>query len=117
MTGERINAFVELNRMRDPLGSGIFLHLVQRPDPRGPLMRPAYCSAIQFTRCPENNVAEPLDLTAPNLTAEAAQELMESLWNAGIRPSQAAGSVGQLGAVEAHLRDMRHLAFKGHPPT
>lgn len=43
------------------------------------------------------------------LTVEQAQTLMEGLWNAGVRPSQAMGSVGQLGAVEKHLADMRAL--------
>lgn len=51
----------------------------------------------------------------PNLIIEtyAAQELMNDLWNCGIRPSQAKGTAGQLEAVNKHLEDMRTLVFKG----
>jgi hypothetical protein len=57
-----------------------------------------------------------MEYCAPNLSAEAAQGLMDSLWNAGVRPAGMIASTGQLAALENHLRDMRHLAFKGEPP-
>jgi len=63
-------------------------------------------------------VAEPVafdegsnPLPTMRLTREAAQMLMDELWNCNIRPEGAAGSVGQLGAVEKHLQDMRAIAF------
>ena len=46
------------------------------------------------------------------LTDEAAQELMDALWAAGLRPVEGRGSAGQLAAVQAHLEDMRKLAFR-----
>lgn len=49
---------------------------------------------------------------AYHLTIQQAQELMNSLWEAGIQPVQAKGSVGQLAAVQHHLDDMRSIAFK-----
>jgi hypothetical protein len=45
------------------------------------------------------------------LEPAVAKMLMDSLWAAGIRPSDGEGSVGQLGAVERHLADMREIAF------
>src|ERR1017187_7867563 len=42
---------------------------------------------------------------AITLNEGEAQMLMDSLFDAGVRPSQAAGSVGQLGAVQKHLED------------
>jgi len=45
------------------------------------------------------------------LTQESAQDLVNNLWDAGIRPIAAKGSSGQLEAVERHLKDMRHIAF------
>ncbi len=42
---------------------------------------------------------------------DAAQELMDALWRCGCRPTEAAGSAGQLSAVQAHLNDMRALVF------
>jgi hypothetical protein len=50
-------------------------------------------------------------LCAARLSEAEAQLLMDSLWEAGIRPAAGAGSVGQLGAVERHLSDMRAIAF------
>ncbi len=45
------------------------------------------------------------------LETEKAQELMDSLWRCGIRPTEGRGSAGQLAAVERHLLDMRTLTF------
>lgn len=39
-------------------------------------------------------------------------KLMDALWSAGIRPSNGEGNVGQIGAMKAHLEDMRALVFK-----
>lgn len=41
-----------------------------------------------------------------------AQELIDELWQAGLRPSQSLGSVGQIDAVKYHLEDMRRLVFE-----
>lgn len=43
---------------------------------------------------------------------EEAQEFMDQLWNCGIRPTEGAGSVGQMAATERHLEDMRRLVFE-----
>lgn len=48
---------------------------------------------------------------APMLTLNKteAQHLVDELWRAGVRPTEAAGSVGALSAVERHLQDMRSI--------
>lgn len=46
------------------------------------------------------------------LSYETAQELMNSLWECGLRPAQGMGSVGQLETMKDHLEDMRKIAFK-----
>lgn len=43
-----------------------------------------------------------------------AQNLMDSLWDAGIRPAQAKGSAGQMAAVNEHLKDMRQAFWEQH---
>lgn len=71
------------------------------------------------------SVAEPVafrDLTPqdaalhhePVLTLEpgVAQQLMDELWHAGLRPTEGQGSVGQMAAVQAHLKDLQRLVFK-----
>ena len=40
---------------------------------------------------------------------DMAQQMMDQLWDCGLRPSAGAGSVGQMAAVQAHLADMRAL--------
>lgn len=46
---------------------------------------------------------------AMQLEPEAAQRLMDDLWNVGIRPTEGHGSAGQLAATEAHLKDVQGL--------
>ena len=50
------------------------------------------------------------------LTDHEAQILMDELWKFGIRPSDGSGNVGQIKAMDDHLKDMRHLVFKGNLP-
>lgn len=45
------------------------------------------------------------------LTRDEAQKLMDRLWDCGLRPSEGTGSAGALAAVQAHLDDMRKIAF------
>lgn len=49
------------------------------------------------------------------VTPTEAQQFMDELWRAGIRPTEAAGSVGQLAATIRHLEDMRTLVFNSNP--
>ena len=46
-----------------------------------------------------------------DLTNASAQEMMDSLWGIGFRPSEGSGSAGALAATQRHLDDMRKLAF------
>jgi hypothetical protein len=47
-----------------------------------------------------------------DLEPEEAQVLVDSLWDAGVRPTAAKGSAGQLAAVQAHLDDLRRYLDK-----
>jgi len=49
------------------------------------------------------------------LNPEEAQQLMDALWTAGLRPTEGTGSAGALAATQAHLQDLRHLVFKTKP--
>jgi len=44
---------------------------------------------------------------------EEAQQLMDDLWQCGLRPSEGTGSAGALVATQKHLEDMRKLVFEG----
>ena len=41
-----------------------------------------------------------------------AQNLMDRLWKAGLRPTEGSGSAGALAATERHLKDMQKLVFE-----
>ena len=47
-----------------------------------------------------------------HLSEQAAQILMDDLWQAGLRPTEGSGSAGSLAATERHLADMRKLVFE-----
>lgn len=40
-----------------------------------------------------------------------AQQLMDQLWQCGLRPTEGTGSAGALAATQKHLDDMRKLVF------
>lgn len=46
-----------------------------------------------------------------SLEYEAAQKLMDDLWDAGLRPSEGSGSAGSLAATQKHLADLKQIAF------
>lgn len=52
---------------------------------------------------------------ALRLQPDEAQQLMDQLWMAGLRPAEGAGSAGQMAATQKHLEDLRTLVFLGVP--
>jgi hypothetical protein len=46
------------------------------------------------------------------LEIQEAQQLMDELWQCGLRPSKGTGSAGSLRATEKHLDDMRKIVSK-----
>lgn len=67
--------------------------------------------------------AEPLVLAPPKeegdpiepfitIDIQAAQQLMDELWQCGLRPSEGTGSAGSLAATQKHLQDMRTIVGK-----
>ena len=64
-------------------------------------------TSVEFDR--EIKDYEPFSQPTLNLTEEEAQLMIDSLWDAGLRPAGGHGSAGQLGATETHLKDMQSL--------
>lgn len=54
-----------------------------------------------------NTFVEPTMLLEP----QQAQQLMDELWQCGVRPTEGTGSAGSLAATERHLKDMRAVAL------
>lgn len=47
-----------------------------------------------------------------SISPEVAQELMDVLWQVGIRPSEGTGSAGALAATQSHLKDLQDFSFR-----
>ena len=47
-----------------------------------------------------------------SLSYEESQDLIDQLWQLGLRPSEGTGSAGALAATQRHLEDMRKLVFE-----
>jgi hypothetical protein len=62
---------------------------------------------LTMTVCSEGDYVEPF----VRLDASAAQQLMDGLWRAGVRPVDAQAGDSQVAAIQAHLADMRRIAF------
>ena len=112
--------------VKDVGGSFLAEHLEVRVQ-RAPI---AYGDAIDVMFCArcdgKRYLAEPLTMkempthtfvAGPTLSLSyaKAQLLMDSLWDAGLRPSEGTGSAGAMAAVQKHLEDMRRIAF-AEPP-
>lgn len=60
---------------------------------------------MTLEKCDGEYVSKP----TATLTSAEAQELADTLWEAGIRPTQSKSSAGQHEAQEKHLNDMRSI--------
>ena len=65
-------------------------------------------ATLQWEAIAEHAEMKPL-LT---IRMEQAQVLMDDLWNAGVRPTDGAGTAGAMRAAEHHIADLRRVAFK-----
>jgi len=85
-------------------GKGISIFIEEQFDKRLYLAKP-----IELAEYKGNVFAE-LDPTLEIMDHDA-QQLMDDLWAAGLRPSEGTGSAGQLASVQKHLADMRAITF------
>ena len=47
------------------------------------------------------------------LSEDEVQQIMDQLWQCGVRPRNGEGSNAQINAMKNHLDDMRKIAFNG----
>jgi hypothetical protein len=87
-----------------PWFSGVEVAIIGERLPNGDLQ---YGEVIMHTlpepQCVPRAISLPMD---------AAQTLMDDLWNSGVRPTEGAGSAGAMRAAERHIADLRAVAFK-----
>lgn len=90
--------YVERNLMKH----GIAIY-ARKPSTNGGVF---YAAPLTFNKVEEGDEVSELML----VDKESATQLMNELWNAGIRPNDI-GSPGELAAIKAHLKDMRDIVF------
>ena len=103
-----MNTFVRGNRLsvqRTPWSNSVGFVLFAR---QGDKM--AYSTRIEML-VPEDKDYGTEIFPTFSLASEEVQELMDSLWQIGFRPSEGTGSAGALAATQKHLDDMRRLVF------
>jgi len=102
-TGYDWYTFIRAIAHQDPWSENVGFLLVKHETGKPRLV----AKPLEFV---ELSAGAPCDPTF-RLQGQEAQELMDGLWNCGLRPTQGKSSAGQLNAVERHLADMRAIAF------
>jgi hypothetical protein len=100
MLSKRIEVFCRNVDFRS--GIDVYMRKFRDGDPN-----PYVGKQVDFNQVEDGSYVEP----TMTLHIDAAQRLMDELWNCGLRPSEGSGSAGQLAAVQKHLEDMKTLAF------
>ena len=62
---------------------------------------------LDWVEAKTNTRAEPF----LEIEAQEAQQLMDDLWDCGLRPSEGTGSAGAMAATQKHLEDMKTITF------
>jgi len=101
MLRRNLTARAERQFVRDTITVYLFEHM-----PNG---RIAILSNVEFTEVPPEEAVE-IGVDGINLSRQTAQELMDSLWDCGLRPSEGSGSAGALAATERHLKDVQDFS-------
>lgn len=63
---------------------------------------------LKFVEVIEGQIVDP----TVKLTVTESQQLMDELWNCGVRPTEGAGSAGMMAATQRHLEDLRAIVSK-----
>lgn len=95
---------VEVMARREDWSNGVSIYLRQRTVGVGIVVaRPVVFERLAF----DAGIVEPM----LRLGIQQAQQLMDELWQCGLRPSEGTGSAGSLAATERHLKDMQAVAM------
>jgi hypothetical protein len=94
---------VEMMARREEWNEGVSIYMRQRTVGQGCLT----AAQVSMVAIALGERAEPM----MRLGIEQAQQLMDELWQCGLRPTEGSGSAGSLAATERHLKDMQAIAM------
>jgi len=105
--------FLEIHAQRNPAVRGVDLWVMTGKDGAKQIYQNVTMTKVNITDRAFNS------LPTISLSNEAAQSLMDALWEAGVKPSGGEGHTAHIRALNAHLEDMRRLVFieKNIEPT
>lgn len=93
----------ELMARREDWSNGISIYMRQRTVGHGDTV----ALPVAMERREPGAVVEPM----LRLGIQEAQQLIDELWQCGLRPTEGTGSAGSLAATERHLADMQKIAL------
>lgn len=93
----------ELMARREDWSNGISIYMRQRTVGHGDTV----AMPVTMERREPGAMVEPM----LRLGIQQAQQLIDELWQCGLRPTEGAGSAGSLAATERHLKDMQTVAL------
>jgi hypothetical protein len=105
MMGLGLSRQARIHAERELYSGGVSIHLMDEGN-QGQL----FVAQPVVMKAEEEAYARRLDPMV-TLPMALAQQLMDELWNCGLRPTEGTGSAGSLAATERHLADMKALAF------
>jgi hypothetical protein len=94
---------VELMARREDWSEGISIYMRQQTVGHGD----SVAAPVTMVRREPGSIVEPM----LRLGIQSSQQLMDELWQCGLRPTEGTGSAGSLKATENHLADMKRIAF------
>lgn len=93
----------EVMARREDWNKGISIYMRRRTVGHGDTV----ALPVTMERCEEGAIVQPM----LRLRIQEAQQLMDELWQCGLRPTEGTGSAGSLAATERHLADMQKIAL------
>ena len=93
----------EIMARREDWSDGISIYMRQRTVGNGACV----AAPVTLVKAKEGDFIEPM----LRIEIQAAQQLIDELWQCGLRPTEGTGSAGSLKATENHLADMKRIAF------
>ena len=99
---------IQIRAFSEPMTDGAQIYIVGKNPNDG---RRIYVPSVDFIEGKDDGTSILPTFTLPYRMNNAAQILMDDLWNIGVRPTEGVGSAGAMTATQGHLEDMRKVAF------
>lgn len=90
----------------DYLNRADFVLIDSKPDGRRAVAKPTYFELVPL---PDNEAIEAPTFSLP---FEKAKQLMQAMWDAGIRPASGEGSGAQVSALQKHIQFAESVASR-----